>query len=166
MPALIERTAVRVLVMLVLLAGTLASIPSAGGRQVADQTFGAGTSLVYVDVYPRRAGRIVENLRAEDFDVFENGRRQTIELVEFVRFDVNPVDADRRDPVSVADSARQALDPRSRAFVITRARVACASRLIERSRRLRRGSRHRPSGSKRIDCRAGPADGSGHCVRV
>ena len=80
--------------------------------------FGTDASLVYVDVYPRRDGRIVAGLGAADFQVFERGRAQKVELVEFVRFDVNTPDADRRDPASVSDSERQVLDPRNRAFVI------------------------------------------------
>jgi hypothetical protein len=80
--------------------------------------FRGGTAFVYVDVYPRRDGRPIEGLTASDFEVFEDGKPQQVELFEFIRHETAIVDADRRDPNSQLDADRQAADPRNRVFVI------------------------------------------------
>ena len=80
--------------------------------------FRAGSILVSVDAYPRKDGRVIEGLTKDDFEVFEDGKPQTIETFQFVRVDPVTPDADRRDPTSVADAERQAADPRNRLFVI------------------------------------------------
>src|SRR4051812_19937908 len=41
--------------------------------------FRGGTHFVRVDAYPAQDGRIVEGLKPEDFEIFEDGKRQTIE---------------------------------------------------------------------------------------
>ena len=46
--------------------------------------FRSGAYLVFVDAYPRRAGRIVEGLSASDFRVAEDGKPQSVEIFEFV----------------------------------------------------------------------------------
>ena len=86
--------------------------------QQPPQVFRADANLVYVDVYPRSQDRLVEGLTAEDFQVFEDGKPQTVQTFEFITFTSSPVDSDRRDPTSVADSERQAADPRNRLFVV------------------------------------------------
>src|SRR5262249_8593212 len=51
--------------------------------------FRSATNLVTVDAYPRKDGRIVDNLTRTDFDVFEDGVLQKVDQFEFVR--VQPV---------------------------------------------------------------------------
>src|SRR5678810_1230068 len=41
--------------------------------------FRGGTHFVRVDAYPLKDGKIVEGLEPGDFEVFEDGKRQTIE---------------------------------------------------------------------------------------
>ena len=86
--------------------------------QQAPPVFRAGVEFVSVDVFPRRDGVFLEGLRAEDFQVFEDGTPQAVESFEFVRINPNPVDSERRDPTSQADGDRQAADPRNRVFVV------------------------------------------------
>jgi VWFA-related protein len=81
------------------------------------QVFRAEANLVYVDAYPRRGEQFVEGLTQNDFQVFEDGKPQTVQTFELITAS-NPLDAERRDPTSVADSERQAADPRNRLFVI------------------------------------------------
>jgi VWFA-related protein len=81
-------------------------------------TFRAGVTLINVDVYPRRDGRLVEGLRPEDFQVFEDGKPQAIDAFEFIRIEPNAPDAERRDPHTKEDGEEQAKDPHSRVFVI------------------------------------------------
>lgn len=95
---------------------TFAQQPSA--QEPAPPVFRSGVHFVSVDIYPRRDGSIVEGLRAEDFDVFEDGVPQAIDRFEFIRIDSAPVDSERRDPASQADGNLQAADPRNRLFVV------------------------------------------------
>jgi VWFA-related protein len=80
--------------------------------------FRGGVTLVNVDAYPRRDGRLIEGLRAEDFQLFEDGKSQKIETFEFIRIEPNAPEADRRDPNTPEEGDRLAADPRRRVFVI------------------------------------------------
>lgn len=92
----------------------------AGAPQQPPSTpiFRGGVEFVSVDVFPRRDGTVLDGLRAEDFQVLEDGTPQRIESFEFVRIEPNPVDSERRDPASQADGDQQAADPRNRVFVV------------------------------------------------
>src|SRR5690349_5257866 len=81
--------------------------------------FRGGTHFVRVDAYPTtKDGKIVENLRPEDFEILEDGKPQTVESFDFVRFDTfNPI-VERRDPRSQQEGFDMAADPRYRVFVI------------------------------------------------
>ena len=81
------------------------------------QVLRSGTTTVLVDVYPQRDGRIVENLTAADFQVFEDGKLQRIEIAEFVRIAANPPDTARRDPNGLREMYAFAANPRNRVFV-------------------------------------------------
>ncbi|MCC7044751.1 MAG: VWA domain-containing protein [Acidobacteria bacterium] len=92
--------------------------PAQPQQQPATPVFRGGVEFVSVDVFPRRDGDLVAGLRAEDFQVLEDGTPQRIESFEFVRIEPNPLDSERRDPTSQADGDQQAADPRNRVFVI------------------------------------------------
>ncbi len=55
--------------------------------------FRGGANLVQVDAYPTRDGKIVEGLTAGDFQVFEDGKPQAVDSVEFIRIEPNTPDA-------------------------------------------------------------------------
>jgi VWFA-related protein len=80
--------------------------------------FRGGTTFVSVDVYPRHDGQVIEGLTKDDFEITEDGKPQSVETFQFIKYETAIVDAERRDPTSVADSERQAADPRNRLFVI------------------------------------------------
>ncbi len=80
--------------------------------------FRGAANLVYVDVYARQNGQIVDDLAAGDFKVAEDGKTQTIELFEFVRVLATAPGAPVRDPNTVSESDRLASDARHRAFVV------------------------------------------------
>jgi VWFA-related protein len=80
--------------------------------------FRGGTSLVTVDVYPQRDGKIVEGLTAKDFTLLEDGTPQAIESIEFVRIEPALSDADRRDPNTQGEMLALAADPKNRVFVV------------------------------------------------
>ncbi|HXW06374.1 MAG TPA: VWA domain-containing protein [Vicinamibacterales bacterium] len=77
-----------------------------------------GVNLVRVDVYPTRDGKPVTDLRAEDFEVFEDGAQQRIETFEHVvALPAGPQSA-RVEPGSQRESLQAAANPRTRVFVI------------------------------------------------
>jgi VWFA-related protein len=79
--------------------------------------FRAGATLVAVDVYPTRDGRVIEGLTPADFHVAEDGKPQSVEFFEFLRFDTHPAAEDRRDPQTAEEGERFVADPHHRAFV-------------------------------------------------
>jgi VWFA-related protein len=88
--------------------------PSSQQRPV----FRAGANFVHVDAYPRKNGRVIDNLTAEDFDVYEDGVRQTIETFEIVRAAQHTPDAERRDPNTPREASALVADPHRRLFVV------------------------------------------------
>jgi VWFA-related protein len=91
----------------------------AGARQDPQRpTFRTGTSLVRVDAYPSRDGKIIEGLTADDFEVLEDGVPQKIESFQFVRYERNAALGERRDPNSQREGFQLAADPSYRVFVI------------------------------------------------
>jgi VWFA-related protein len=80
--------------------------------------FRGGTHFVRVDAYPVKDGRIVEGLQAGDFEIHEDGKPQTIESFDFVRFDTFTPEAIRVEPRSQQEGFDMAADPRNRVFVI------------------------------------------------
>ena len=104
--------------------------PSAVSRQAPQSTqatpptqaqqrpqFRGGTRFVRVDAYPVENGKIVEGLRPQDFEILEDGKPQTIDSLDFIRFDT-VTEAERRDPVSQQAGFDLAADPRYRVFVV------------------------------------------------
>jgi VWFA-related protein len=96
----------------------LAVAPAGTGQDPQRPTFRTGTSLVRVDAYPSRNGKIIEGLTGEDFEVFEDGVLQKIDSFQFVRYERNAALGERRDPNSQRDGFRLAADPSYRVFVI------------------------------------------------
>jgi len=80
--------------------------------------FRGGTNFVRVDAYPVENGKIVEGLRPQDFEILEDGKPQTIDSLDFIRFDTLTAEAERRDPVSQQAGFDLAADPRYRVFVV------------------------------------------------
>jgi VWFA-related protein len=80
--------------------------------------FRGGTHFVRVDAYPTLNGKIVEGLKPEDFEIFEDGKAQTIESFDFIKFDTFTPDAERHDPSSQRAGFDLAADPRYRVFVV------------------------------------------------
>ena len=81
-------------------------------------TFRAGVNYVRADVYPTTDGRIVRDLRAEDFELREDGAVQKLDSVRFIDPGPQTPQAVRVEPNSVAESRAAAADPRARLFII------------------------------------------------
>ena len=75
--------------------------------------FRGGTHFVRVDAYPTsKDGRIVEGLKAEDFEITEDGKPQAIESFDYISFPTFTPDAERHDPESQRAGFDMAADPR------------------------------------------------------
>jgi VWFA-related protein len=81
-------------------------------------TFRTGAHYVRVDAYPTRDGRPITGLTADDFELLEDGRPQTIDRVEFIDHPAWTPLAERRDPNSQRDGFQLAQDPQYRVFVL------------------------------------------------
>lgn len=80
--------------------------------------FRGGAYFVTVDVYPLLNGRIIRDLTAADFEVYEDGQLQKVENFEFVQIAAATPDAELRDPGSVGEMRERLADPRARVFVL------------------------------------------------
>ena len=96
---------------------TLAAGPSmAGSLPQQNPTFSSRVDAVRVDVLVTEDGQIVEGLEAADFEVFDNGVAQVVELASFAELPLNVVLAlDMSD--SVAGSRLRNLRNASRALL-------------------------------------------------
>src|SRR6188768_1309543 len=94
------------------------SLSAAAPQNEQRPVFRGGTTLVSLDVYPRTNGQIIEGLTKGDFVVTEDGKPQTIDTFQFIKYLTTTADADRRDPLSVSSSEREAADPKNRLFVV------------------------------------------------
>ena len=97
-----------------------ASAPSAQdqGAGQAQPTFRGGINVVRVDLFATRDGRVVDDLKATDVEILEDGVKQTIDAFELVRVRPPVAQELRAEPNSVAESRQMAADPRARIFVI------------------------------------------------
>jgi VWFA-related protein len=81
-------------------------------------TFRTGANFVRVDAYPSKNGVPVLDLKAEDFEVQEDGVPQKIETFEHVMVRSVGAQSELADPSSQRESSQAAADPRRRVFVI------------------------------------------------
>ncbi len=75
-------------------------------------------NYVRVDAYPTQNGQPVLGLKAEDFQVYEDGALQAVTAFEHVVITSAGPQAQRREPNSVEAARQEAMNPRSRVFVI------------------------------------------------
>jgi VWFA-related protein len=73
--------------------------------------------LVRVDAFATKNGVPVQDLQADDFEIFENGAPQKIDNFEHIVIEPTPGDT-RVDPSSVSQAIQLAADPHRRVFVI------------------------------------------------
>jgi VWFA-related protein len=81
-------------------------------------TFKAGVNFVRVDVYPSASGKIVPDLKQDEFDVLEDGVPQRIETFERVVIRTPGPESERAEPRSIAESNSAAAEARNRLFVL------------------------------------------------
>jgi hypothetical protein len=88
------------------------------GTAPATPRFRTEANFVRVDVYAMREGVAVRDLKADEFEVFEEGARQSIDTFEHVEVRGWVPQEERRDPQSAAEGCAMAENPRSRVFVV------------------------------------------------
>ena len=88
------------------------------GQQAEPPRFRVETNFVRADVYVTENGEPVRDLRAEDFELLEDGKPQAIDTFEYVEVRGYTPAETRVEPQSVAESRAMAEDPRARVFVI------------------------------------------------
>jgi VWFA-related protein len=123
----VRYSSIRLLAVTGLLASTLAVIPgahsqsqSAPAQDPAQERpkFRVESNFVRVDAYPLKDGKPVFDLKAEHFEVFEDGVRQKIESFEHVVVRPAGAQSDRIEVSSGRESLQAAANPRNRVFVI------------------------------------------------
>ena len=80
--------------------------------------FRAETNLVRVDVYAMKDGAALQDLKVEDFEVYEDNTPQTINSFEHIVVQGGGPQGERAEPASVAEANALAADPRRRVFVL------------------------------------------------
>ena len=80
--------------------------------------FRVEANFVRVDTYPTRDGKPVLDLKAEDFEVLEDGVPQKVETFEHVVVRPAGPDSERIEVSSQRESQQAAANPRNRVFVI------------------------------------------------
>ena len=80
--------------------------------------FRTDANYVRVDVYPTKDGKAVEDLRAEDFELLENGVKQQVQAFERVVISPAGPQSMRVEANSVRGGEQMASNPRNRVFVI------------------------------------------------
>jgi VWFA-related protein len=86
--------------------------------QLQQPTFRTEANYVRADVYPTIKGVPVDDLRADELQILEDGVPQKIEQFERVVIRGNLPQEARREPQTVADSRAMLADPRARVFVL------------------------------------------------
>jgi hypothetical protein len=100
------------------LAGARSSRSRPRRRRNSRNRSSAAASLITVDAYPQQDGKVVPDLQASDFEVYEDGKLQKVETFNFVRVEPGAVTNEQKDPNTVSESIKLAADPANRLFVL------------------------------------------------
>jgi len=96
----------------------LAAVSLSAQTRQNQPTFRAGAAYIRVDMYATRDGKAVEDIQANEVEIFEDGVPQKIEAFEHVRVRTGIPQELRVEPKGVEESRQMAADPRARVFVI------------------------------------------------
>jgi VWFA-related protein len=96
-------------------AGSAAQPPQ---QEQKPPTFRTEANFVRVDAYPTRNGQPVLDLTAEEFEVLEDGKPQSIQSFEHVIVTPAGPEAQRSEPNTIEGSRQLVANPRNRVFVL------------------------------------------------
>jgi VWFA-related protein len=112
-------------VLLAAAAGALASAQNGTAQNATaqeqpqqPQRFRVEANFIRVDAYPLKDGKPLMGLKAEDFEVYEDGTLQKIETFEHVVVRPAGPQEERVDPGSQREMLQAAANPRNRVFII------------------------------------------------
>ena len=94
------------------------SAPPPPQKEQQPPIFRTEANFVRVDAYPTRNGQPVLDLTAEDFDVLEDGKPQSIQTFEHVVVSPAGPEAERSEPNTIEASRQLVANPRNRVFVL------------------------------------------------
>jgi VWFA-related protein len=124
----VRYSSIRVFVVTGMLASGLAAFVAGQSQQPPPEkpqdpaqrppTFRVEANFVRVDAYPLKDGKPVLDLKAQEFEVFEDGVAQKIETFEHVVVRPAGPQGERIEPSSQRESLQAAANPRNRVFVI------------------------------------------------
>jgi VWFA-related protein len=92
--------------------------PPSQSPQQPPPRFRTETNLVRVDVYATKDGAALQDLKAEDFEVYEDNVPQKINSFEHIVVQSGGSQDERTEPASVSAANALAADPRRRVFVL------------------------------------------------
>jgi VWFA-related protein len=95
-----------------------AGTPPPPQEQQPRPPFRAEANFVRVDAYPTRNGQPVLDLTADDFEVFEDGKAQSVQSFERVIISPAGPEALRSEPNTIEASRQLVANPRNRVFVL------------------------------------------------
>jgi VWFA-related protein len=98
--------------------GLLATSQTAPTQDQPPPKFRVGANFVRIDAYPMKDGKPVLGLKAEDFEIFEEGTPQRIETFEHIVVRTGGAQTERIEPSSQRESLAAVSNPRNRVFVI------------------------------------------------
>ena len=92
--------------------------PQDPAQQPPPPKFRVESNFVRVDAYPLKNGKPVFDLKAEEFEIFEDGNLQKIETFEHVVVRPAGPQGERAEVSSQRESLQAAANPRNRVFII------------------------------------------------
>ena len=95
-----------------------ASTSQQGQSDQRPPTFRTEANYVRVDAYPTRNGQPVEDLTADDFEIFEDNKPQSIQQFEHVVVTPAGPQTTRSEPNTIGEMKQLIANPRNRVFVL------------------------------------------------
>jgi VWFA-related protein len=92
--------------------------PPAQAPQQPPPRFRTETNLVRVDVYATKDGAALQDLKVEDFELYEDNTPQKINSFEHIIVQGGGPQEERSEPASVSAANALAADPRRRVFIL------------------------------------------------
>src|ERR1700745_4360612 len=114
----------RNLILAVTIGGLTLALQAQQRAPAKPPVFRAGAHFVNVDAYPTRDGRIIEGLTKDDFDVYEDGKRQQVDSLEYVAANAPLADSDGPTYRSSREALELASDSKYRVFIFVLDREA------------------------------------------
>jgi VWFA-related protein len=115
---------IRILASLTLALGAVAlTAAQSGSSSQAPQdqrppTFRTEANYVRVDAYPTRNGQPVQDLTADDFEILEDGKPQSIQQFEHIVVTPAGPQAMRAEPNTIGEMRQMMANPRNRIFIL------------------------------------------------